>query len=375
MSTILTGVQLGQEFSLVPPDVQTSAAAPSAEARRVLTEIVTACQADYGRLILSLGVEHPQLFISCLAGEPVAPILEGHWIEERALIQRSGVLVTANSPLPYFAEQLGLAPVTQLMAVPIIRDDIAIGVLSVGYTHPLPLVQEDLNDLTAICDYLAPQLPPAAALVLSSSAAVDLSSLYAHMPWAIMLIDETEHVLCANSQCAALLRRDAEQLPGLALHDLLVAGEDELPRASGEIASVVCPDGTRFLVETTNTQVVLDDGHRITMVILRDMSQEQILFAERLRSAEFDGVSRTIATVNHEINNPLFGLIATMQLLRGELHDAPPSVDKKLQRIGECCERIQQIVDKLSQVMQPARRTYAANEGMLDLARATGKSQ
>ncbi|HEY3416820.1 MAG TPA: histidine kinase dimerization/phospho-acceptor domain-containing protein, partial [Armatimonadota bacterium] len=84
------------------------------------------------------------------------------------------------------------------------------------------------------------------------------------------------------------------------------------------------------------------------------------------------GTFRTIATVNHEINNPLFGLLATLQLLRDELADAPPSVLRKLERMGECGERIKKITDNLSRVIRPARRTYAAEEGMLDLARATG---
>jgi nitrogen-specific signal transduction histidine kinase len=109
------------------------------------------------------------------------------------------------------------------------------------------------------------------------------------------------------------------------------------------------------------------------MIVLWDVSQEQQALKERLKSAELEGISRTIATVNHEINNPLFGLMATVQLLRSELQPTSPTVEKKFQRIGECCERIQHIVDKLSHVIQPARRTYAANEGMLDLSRAMGQ--
>lgn len=342
---------------------------------RLLTEISQAYGADYARIMLSVGQSNPSTLICCYADGQISPIREGHWIEERTLTQRAPIVVSSTTPLPYFCDYLTNKPrVTELLSVPIFQQENIIGTVSLGYISARTVAREELDSLTSFCNIFANYLPSdASSLTLGVRYTVDLSVLYAQMPWAVMLVDDDGLVLSVNSTCSKMLQRDADAVYGLSLNDLLVEAPGGVPHISGEVAYLLRPDTSKFLVKITRTTITIDDGHIITMLVFWDVSQEQQLLEERLRNAELEGISHTVATVNHEINNPLFGLMATVQLLRSELQPAQPSVEKKFQRIGECCERIQLIVDKLSHVMQPARRTYAANEGMLDLSRAMGQ--
>jgi signal transduction histidine kinase len=244
---------------------------------RLLTDIVRAAGADYGRLVLSIAPQESKLLIRCVAGAVIPPRHEAWWIEERALRTDRTAYVIAEPPLPYFTDALHLPAPVQLLAAPIAQDDIGIGAISLGFVEATALTTEELGHFGMFA-----------------------RSLGAHLP---------------------------------AVTPLTFAEER-------------CPD-------------ISGDGK---------------CFAEQLKSAELEGISHTIATINHEIANPLVVLMATVQLLRLELPDGSPSIEKKFARIGKCCTRIQEIIEMLSQVSQPARRVYAADENMLDLHRATSHS-
>jgi PAS domain S-box-containing protein len=258
------------------------------------------------------------------------------------------------------------------MAAPIVRENIVIGVVSLGFSREIVLKQEDLHCLTEVCDRIASLVAAPNGTPISVSLGEVLSSYFSSTPWPILLGNSSGNVLNINPATERLLGRTAERVCGLPIAEILQVDKSITPRTGGVAAFARRADGSRQLVEMTSSEVRVADGRLVTIMVLRDLSNEQLLLEERLKTAELAGIFRTIATVNHEINNPLFGLMATMQLLHHELGVISDSIEKKLDRMGECCERIKQITDNLSQVIRPAQRTYAAGEGMLDLARATG---
>jgi nitrogen-specific signal transduction histidine kinase len=194
-----------------------------------------------------------------------------------------------------------------------------------------------------------------------------LSLTLDEIAWPMLLVDAEQRVLAANAPAARLLVRDADALRGQPLSSALVPEADADPQ--DERWTAVNSDG--IALEVSASRIHLHDGRAGTLLLLRDRSQERLLLEEQVKTAELTGIFGTIATVNHEINNPLFGLMATLQLLRQELGPQSASIERKLDRMEQCSERIKQITDDLSRVIRPARRTYAADEGMLDLDRAT----
>ncbi|MHB9131877.1 MAG: histidine kinase dimerization/phospho-acceptor domain-containing protein [Armatimonadota bacterium] len=338
----------------------------------ILTETVRVCRMEYGRLTLSTNVSGTNALVCCVVrGESVPPVREFDWLEQQIIGHGSPFFISAIEPLPYFSDALGLPPPIRLMAAPIVRENIVIGVVSLGSSRNIVLKEEDLHQLTEVCDRIASLVAAPNGTPMSVPLGEVLSFYFSSTPWPILLGNSSGALLNINPAAERLLERTAERVSGLPVSEVLQVDESITPRTGGVAAFARRADGSRQLVEMTSSEVRLADGRLVTLMVLRDLSNEQLLLEERLKTAELAGIFRTIATVNHEINNPLFGLTATMQLLHHELGVISDSVEKKLDRMAECCERIKQITENLSQVIRPAQRTYAAGEGMLDLARAT----
>lgn len=83
-----------------------------------------------------------------------------------------------------------------------------------------------------------------------------------------------------------------------------------------------------------------------------------------VKAVEIAQITQTITSVNHDINNILFGLMATAQLLMMELDGTSASVQQKLTRINDCCERIKQMNDRLAAVREPLRLLSIENEDL-----------
>ncbi len=196
--------------------------------------------------------------------------------------------------------------------------------------------------------------------------------LITQMPWPIIICDEKQEIIDANPGMETLLRRSLPEFRGHNLDEYLVETNEKLKLSQfATMRRMVLPSEETILVAQYQTPLVTASDRTILFTVIMDMSLALGIQQEQLRSAELVGIFQTIATVNHELNNPLFGLMATLQLLTEEMKDADPAIVRKLARMTECSERIKQISDNLSQVVRPARRIYAANEDMLDLVRAS----
>lgn len=196
-----------------------------------------------------------------------------------------------------------------------------------------------------------------------------LQAFFHACPWPLLLAGADHGIRAVNAAAETLLAQPASALLGQAIETLFPIEDPAMLPDSHWTVMIAHPDGA-FPVEVTSCLAPSPPDAPEFVLQLFDRRQDRLLFEEKVKNAELAGIFRTIATVNHEINNPLFGLMATLQLLRDELGAQTPSVVKKLDRMEKCAERIKQITDDLSQVIRPARRTYAAEEGMLDLDRA-----
>ena len=91
-------------------------------------------------------------------------------------------------------------------------------------------------------------------------------------------------------------------------------------------------------------------------------AQEKLIEAERLRT-----IARMVATVNHEINNPLCSILLSAQMLQTMLAKGDEAMRQKAKSILENADRIASIVSKLENI-QRAAPTAATQDGkMFDL--------
>ncbi len=85
---------------------------------------------------------------------------------------------------------------------------------------------------------------------------------------------------------------------------------------------------------------------------------------ERLKTIKQMGV-----TINHEINNPLAGLLGNVELLLldGALNEG---TRKKLNNIKSLSLRIRDVVKKMAEITEPAMTKYSGNVDMIDIRRS-----
>jgi len=96
-------------------------------------------------------------------------------------------------------------------------------------------------------------------------------------------------------------------------------------------------------------------------------AHEKLIEAERLKTIE-----RMVATVNHEINNPLCSILLSAQMLETMVAADGESVRKKAKSIVENADRIASIVSTLENIQSAASQTTDENSDMFDLDELAG---
>ncbi|MBN1591760.1 MAG: response regulator [Candidatus Coatesbacteria bacterium] len=95
----------------------------------------------------------------------------------------------------------------------------------------------------------------------------------------------------------------------------------------------------------------------------------KLIEAERLKTIE-----RMVATVNHEINNPLCSILLSAQMLEKMFFEGDESVKRKAKSIVENADRIASIVSKLENIQRVASQPADAGNDMFDLDELMNRS-
>jgi nitrogen fixation/metabolism regulation signal transduction histidine kinase len=97
------------------------------------------------------------------------------------------------------------------------------------------------------------------------------------------------------------------------------------------------------------------------------VAQEELVHSKRLAA-----IGEIVASVNHEINNPLMIISGNAQFLEMAMQDAPEDVKGRVKAIIEETDRISRITRKLRGLKRPITDTYTARgEQMIDLDKSS----
>jgi DNA-binding response OmpR family regulator len=159
-----------------------------------------------------------------------------------------------------------------------------------------------------------------------------------------------------------VIRRIREADPERHSYILVVTGRDK----AADLESVLDAGADDYVTKPTTGQRLLAR----MKIAARRMEDDRArrLAEEELRRARFlAGIGEATAGLQHEINNPLTGLLGTAELMLLDLEEAGQKTDD-LRTIIEQGKRIAALVRRLGELRDPESVHYAGGKRMIDLA-------
>lgn len=104
--------------------------------------------------------------------------------------------------------------------------------------------------------------------------------------------------------------------------------------------------------------------------VIKDLTTKKKLEKEKLEKERVTAIAQAMATVNHEINNPLTPILGNVDILLEEASDLSPYIKNKLLNIKDNAIRIAQSVQKMRNISQPILKQYYNNEMIIDLEKS-----
>lgn len=169
--------------------------------------------------------------------------------------------------------------------------------------------------------------------------------------------------------------------------DILLLGAEAEPRPSGTLEAAVrrlamqrpmeciiaimpaaSPDRAAELMRAGALDAIAAEGERDAL----ERAFDHAIGTLQARRAQTDRdklriVSQLAISVNHEINNPLAGLMGTAELMRRDNKSLDEKGRRDLQVIITQCQRIQEVTSRLKHLNHLRTVPYGAHDSMIDL--------
>jgi signal transduction histidine kinase len=180
-----------------------------------------------------------------------------------------------------------------------------------------------------------------------------LAQILEGLPCGVLVLDAAHRLRVINPEARRLLMLDPLWLPeeGMALPaviDRLLAESSSKSPASEREWSFDDPAGTRYL-GIAQAQVVARDGaERERIWILRDMTQEKRILAEREKSRRNESLAEIATVLAHEIRNPL----GSLELFAGLLADTTAITTEASQWVGQIQAGLRTLAATVNNVLQ-----------------------
>jgi len=194
----------------------------------------------------------------------------------------------------------------------------------------------------------------------------------------IVLLDVMMPRISGYEVCRTIKRRDtAEFLPVI----LVTAREDIDSKLKGFEAGADDYLAKPFDLQELEARIKSMLHIKSLQDQLRKTNDELTRTSKRLVEAErLAAVGAVVASVNHEINNPLCAILLNSQLLREEItNSGEGEVSHRLDKIENNVERIQNITKKIQELRDTEMTEYVSGDKMLNLEeeddRETGNDQ
>lgn len=193
----------------------------------------------------------------------------------------------------------------------------------------------------------------------------------------LFIVDNAGRLTAVNKAMELLTGYSKVELVGKSVMDLLtpegaetaariLAGERLSERQPVEF-EVVRRDGSRAFLEVSFRKLLERPSSSGFHVSARDITEQKALREMALRAERLGAIGEIVATVRHEVNNPLTTVIGNVELLIERHGEKDKDLRRRLEIILDNALRIAEIVTKLKEIKQDKVVEYLGGVKMTDL--------
>jgi signal transduction histidine kinase len=180
-----------------------------------------------------------------------------------------------------------------------------------------------------------------------------LAQILEGLPCGVLVLDAGQRLRVINPEARRLLMLDPSWLPeqGMAMPaviDRLLAESSSKSTAAEREWSFDDPAGTRYLGIAQAEVAGKDGAEKETIWILRDVTQEKRLFAEREKSRRNESLAEIATVLAHEIRNPL----GSLELFAGLLADTTAVTTEAGQWVSQIQAGLRTLAATVNNVLQ-----------------------
>lgn len=281
-----------------------------------------------------------------------------------------------------YHEHMGREGIKSLLAVPIKAKDEVIGIIRVLARESRDFSDAEINFSLTVAEVGGAAITNASTyrkitLLFNQIEEQErfLTNILDCIRPQLLVVDRNHHVVMANHAFLQAHGREEAEILGIDYGRLCRKEEEGDPcpvdqvLVSGQMASVVQKvedkDGPHWYERTATPMANAAGEMEFVIEIIRDLTAQRRLEAERAERGKLEGVIEMAGTVAHEINSPLFAALGTAQLLETDL--AGSDHEEDLRTIVRNLKNISELTAKMAAMTGYRSREYVGETRIIAL--------
>ena len=207
---------------------------------------------------------------------------------------------------------------TIIFSAPLFRGMELLGHIYFARDEKQPFTTDEDDFLLQVGDAVGLAMDRLRALEATENLKQEWDSTFDAITDPVAIVDENYEVIRANKSYAQRARHGLEDIVGKKCYSILFGRTAPCAGcrlgSSFELEEMICQNGTNAQFAVTSHSMPI--GYAL---FYRDVGEEKKIQRQILESSKMAEIGTIGSSIAHEINNPLGGMIAFLQILKGEL--------------------------------------------------------
>jgi len=227
-----------------------------------------------------------------------------------------------------FLDQVEASSIVNMavFSAPLWRDQDLLGHIYFARDNKKPFTSDEDDFLLQVSDAVGLAIDRLMALEAIESVKQEWDSTFDSVTDPLSLVDENYQIVRVNKSYAGKTTIPLDNIVGKKCYEVLFNRESPCEKCqlgqSFDLGEVALPDGSQAHFSVSSHPVRLDTGKKSFALFYHDISEEQKIQRQILESSKMAEIGTIGSSIAHEINNPLGGMIAFLQILKGEIAKA-----------------------------------------------------